>query len=142
MSKQELDNLVKIGQLKVEPRTRAEFDGLVASARKRLADARNKTLSSESRFDLAYNAAHAFSLAALRWNGYRPENRYIVFQALPHTLGLDPPIWRVLAKCHNQRNLAEYEGHSEVDEQLLTDLIRCATLVGAAVAALDPPAEA
>ena len=141
MSKQELDNLAKVGQLKVEPRTRAEFDGLVASAGKRLADARNETLSSESRFDLAYNAAHAFSLAALRWNGYRPVNRYIVFQALPHTLGLDAPIWRVLAKCHNQRNLAEYEGHSDVDERLLTDLIRCATLVGAAVAALDPPAE-
>jgi hypothetical protein len=66
MSKQELDNLVKIGQLKVEARTRAEFDGLVASARNRLADARNETLSCESRFDLAYNAAHAFSLAALR----------------------------------------------------------------------------
>jgi len=32
---------------KVEPGTRAEFNGLVASARKRLADARNETLSSE-----------------------------------------------------------------------------------------------
>jgi hypothetical protein len=142
MSKQELDNLVKIGQLKVEPGTRAEFDGLVASARRRLADARNETLSSESRFDLAYNAAQAFALAALRWNGYRLENRYVVFQAIPDTLGLDAKIWRVLAKCHNQRNLAEYEGHSDVDKQLLTDLIRCATHVETAVAALHPPAEA
>ena len=58
MNKEELENLVKIGQLKVEPGTRAEFDGLVSSARKRLADARNDSLSSESRFDLAYNAAH------------------------------------------------------------------------------------
>jgi hypothetical protein len=142
MNKQELDSLVKIGQLKVEPGARAEFDGLVASARKRLADARNETLSSESRFDLAYNAAHAFALAALRSNGYRPENRYVVFQVLPHTLGLDAKIWRVLAKCHNQRNLAEYEGHSEVDEQLLTDLIRCTTHLEAAAATLDPPAKA
>jgi len=141
MSKQELDNLVKIGQLKVEPRARAEFDGLVVSARKRLADACNETLSAESRFDLAYNAAHAFALAALRWNGYRPENRYVVFQVLPYTLGLDAKIWRVLAKCHNQRNLAEYEGHSEVDERLLTDLIRCTKHVEAAVGALDPPAK-
>jgi hypothetical protein len=92
--------------------------------------------------DLAYNAAHAFALAALRWNGYRPENRYVVFQVLPHTLGLDAKIWRVLAKCHNQRNLAEYEGHSEVDEQLLTDLIRCTTHLEAAAATLDPPAKA
>jgi len=137
---QEFDNLVKIGQLKAEPGTRAEFDGLVNSARKRLADARSEVLSLESRFDLAYNAAHAFALAALRRRGYRPENRYIVFQVLPYTSGLDASVWRVLAKCHDQRNLAEYEGHSDIDEQLLIDLVRCATLLEAAVTALDPPA--
>src|SRR5271163_4222955 len=65
MSKQELENLARIGQIKAEPGTRAEFDGLVDSARKRLADARNARLSFESRFDLAYNAAHAFALAAI-----------------------------------------------------------------------------
>lgn len=142
MSLKELDNLVKIGRLKAEPGTRAEFDSLVDSARKRLADARNESLSSESRFDLAYNAAHAFALAALRRHGYRPENRYVVFQALAHTTGLDAKIWRVLARCHNERNLVEYEGRSEIDGQLLTDLIDCTTRLEAAVAALDPPANA
>jgi len=139
MSNGELDNLVKIGQLKAEPGTQVEFDGLVDSARKRLADARNEKLSFESRFDLAYNAAHAFALAALRRHNHRSGNRYVVFQALPHTLGLDAAIWRVLAKCHNQRNLAEYEGHFEVDEQLLIDLINCTTRLEAAVASLGPP---
>lgn len=139
MSKQELDNLVKIGKLKREPASRAEFNGLIDSARKRLSDARKKDLSSESRFDLAYNAAHAFALAALRRRGYRSENRQIVFQSLGHTLGIETPIWRVLAKCHDQRNLAEYEGHSEVDEKLLSDLIRCATIVEAAIGAVEPP---
>jgi len=139
MSNGELDNLVKIGQLKAEPGTQVEFDGLVDSARKRLADARNEKLSFESRFDLAYNAAHAFALAALRRHNYRSGNRYVVFQVLPHTLGLDAAIWRVLAKCHNQRNLAEYEGHFEVDEQLLIDLINCTTRLEAAVASLGPP---
>ena len=141
MSKQELDNLVKIGQLKAERGSRAEFAGLVASARKRLADSRNESLSSESRFDLAYNAAHAFALSALRQHGYRSENRYVVFQALAHTTSLDPKIWRVLAKCHNERNLAEYEGRSEIDEQLLADLIDCTTKLEAAVLALEPPAD-
>ena len=46
-----------------------------------------KTVMLESRFDLAYNAAHARCLAALRWHGYRPADRYIVFHALPHALG-------------------------------------------------------
>lgn len=141
MSKQELDNLVKIGQLKAERGSRAEFDGLVVSGRKRLTDSRNESLSSESRFDLAYNAAHAFALAALRQHGYRSENRYVVFQALAHTTTLDAKIWRVLAKSHNERNLAEYEGRSEIDEQLLRDLIDCTAKLQAAVLALDPLAE-
>jgi hypothetical protein len=60
---------VRIGQLKAEPPAQAELDGLVRSGRVRLADAENASLSLESRFDLAYNAAHALSLAALRWHG-------------------------------------------------------------------------
>lgn len=64
-----LDNLVRIGQLKTEPPAQAEFDGLVRSGQVRLTDAKNVALSLESRFDLAYNAAHALSLAALRWHG-------------------------------------------------------------------------
>ena len=62
---------------------------MVRAALARLQDASNKANAIESRFDLAYNAAHGLSLAALRWHGYRPGNRYIVFQVLPHTLGLD-----------------------------------------------------
>jgi hypothetical protein len=36
---------------------------------------------------------------------------------------LGPEVWRVLDKCHNTRNLSEYEGLMEVDERLVTDLI-------------------
>jgi hypothetical protein len=66
MSLQALDNLVRARQLKSESAAQSEIDGLVRSGSKRLKDARLKTLSLDSRFDLAYNAAHAFSLAALR----------------------------------------------------------------------------
>lgn len=123
MSSSNLDNLVKTGQLKNEPMNRLECDGLVHSGLARLKDASNITLSIESRFDLAYNAAHALALAALRFLGYRSTNRYLVFQVLPYTLGVGPEVWRVLAKCHDQRNLAEYEGFIEIEEQLLTDLL-------------------
>jgi len=44
-------------------------DGLIRSARVRRADARNASLSAESRFDLADNAAHALALAAWRLFG-------------------------------------------------------------------------
>jgi len=66
-----------------------EIAGLEQSSLVRLADAQNRALSEESRFDLAYNAAHALGLA-LRRRGYRATNRYIVFQVLPHTLGVGP----------------------------------------------------
>lgn len=140
MSNPELDNLVKIGKLKAEPAVRAEFDGLVSSGKNRLADARNEDLFSDSRFDLAYNAAHALALAALRHKGYRSEDRITVFQALAHTLGMEAATWRVLLKAHNERNLAEYEGRTEIDDALLADLIRCATELEKAVTALKPPA--
>lgn len=109
-----LDNLSGPGKsLKSEPADAKELKGLKRAALARLSDAVKTTNSLESRFDLAYNAAHALCLAALRCHGYRPSNRYIVFQVLPHTLGLGPEVWRVLAKCHDIRNLGEYEGESE-----------------------------
>lgn len=136
-----LDNLVRIGQLKAEPPAQAEFDGLVRSGQVRLADAANAALSLESRFDLAYNAAHALSLAAMRWHGYRSENRYQVFQCLTHTLELEAVHWRVLDQAHRKRNLAEYEGHLDVDEALVEALVRAAGTVAERVLVLGPVPE-
>jgi hypothetical protein len=139
MSLRELDSLVAIGTLKAESCDQQEFDGLLDSGRKRLLDARNESLAPESRFDLAYNAAHALSLAALRWHGYRPDRqRYVVFQTLIHTLGTKLEIGRVLDKCHRQRNLVEYEGFFDVDKQLLADLLAATEIVRAAVEKLGP----
>lgn len=135
MTSSPLDNLVRIGKLKAEPPAQAEFDGLVRSGLVRLRDAENAALSLESRFDLAYNAAHALSLAALRWHGYRSENRYLVFQCLEHTVGLEKAQWRVLDQAHNKRNLAEYEGDLDVDDALVEALIRAAQTVAERVAA-------
>lgn len=123
MRSAELDTLARIGKLKREPPTDDEIAGLLRSADERLADARRVELSYSSRFDLAYNAAHALALVALRRAGYRSENRYLVFQTLPHTVGLDATKWRVLAKAHERRNLAEYEGHLERDDRLLAEVI-------------------
>ena len=129
MTNEKLDNLVRIGQLKSEPATEEEIAGLLQSGTVRLADAKNESLSQEYRFDLAYNAAHALSLAALRHAGYRSENRYLVFQCTQHTLDLASEHWRVLDQAHRKRNLAEYEGDIDVDDQLLDALIRVAELI-------------
>ena len=129
-----LENLCGPGQpLRKEAPDAKEFAGLERSGLTRLADAQNEANSLEGRFDLAYNAAHALSLAALRRSGYRSANRYIVFQALQHTAGLGPEVWRVLARCHELRNRGEYAGDLSVDERLLTDLIKACKIVAAAV---------
>ena len=126
MGKDKLDKLVTINQLHIEPFSQSEFDGLMQSGNVRLNDAKNESLSLESRFDLAYNASHALSLAALRWHGYRSGSRYLVFQCLRHTLELPNELWRVMDQAHRKRNLAEYEGHIDVDEQLVDALVRVA----------------
>src|SRR2546428_10001989 len=98
-----LENLCGPGQpLRKEPPDAKELAGLERSGLRRLADAEKQANSLESRFDLAYNAAHA--------------------QALPHTLGVGPEVWRVLARCHELRNGGEYEGDLYVGERLVTGL--------------------
>lgn len=122
MTLQQLHNLVKARQLKPEPPDQAEFANLIIAAKRYLQDARVDGLSEQGQFSLAYSAAHALALAAMRWHGYRSDNRYLVFQCLQHTVGLESTKWRVLDTCHKQRNLAEYEGHLEVAPQLLQEL--------------------
>ena len=117
------------GSLHAEPPDEREIAGLKRSAFARLKDARNDANSLESRFDLVYNAAHALSLAALRRCGFRAKNRYVAFQVLPHTVGVGADVWRVLAKGHEIRNIAEYEGEFDVEERIVADMIAACQVV-------------
>lgn len=134
-----LDRLAGPGNVLAKEASDAkEFDGLVRSGLARLKDGENEANSLESRFDLAYGAAHALCLAALRYHGYRPSKRYIVFQVLPDTLSLGPEVWRVLSKCHDMRNRTEYEGALDVDERLVADLIGACRKVATKIKELPP----
>jgi hypothetical protein len=138
MSSENLARLAQAGKLKAEPPAGKEFDRLLKQGRTYLADS-GKDLSLESRFNLAYEAAYAFSLAALRRSGYRSENRHLVFQCLAHTLALGAEHWRVLALCHERRNAATYHGNFTVDEKLLAGLLQAIDVVLAKLTALPPP---
>lgn len=129
------------GSLQAEPPNANEFARLCAAAARNLADARVQDISLEGRFMFAYGAAHAWCTAALRYHGYRPQNRFIVFQALPHTLGLGPEVWRVLSHAHNRRNKVEYEGGLEISESFVHDVIKACELVADAVKALPALAQ-
>jgi hypothetical protein len=141
MAKPELENLVeRTKQLKREPPSRKEYDGMLKSAQRALTDAQNESIETDSQFDLAVEAAHKFALAALRREGYRSENRITVFQTLVHTVGLNNADLQIFLKAHNERNLAAYQGRVDVDEKLLTNLIAATKRLSAAVAKLSPPA--
>ena len=122
MSSPELENLAKAGKLKREDPAAKELEELRRLADIRLKDAEREDLAFENRFDLAYGAAHAFALLALRRKGYRSENRYLVFQSLVHTAGMPAASWRVLDKAHQRRNAVEYRGIIEQDDRLLEEL--------------------
>jgi len=139
MGKEELDNLVRIGSLKPEAASRSEFEGMVKSARRGLADAQNDSIATDSQFDLACAAAHKFALAALRHQGYRSENRVTVFQALIHTLAVSNADLQIFLKAHNERNLAAYEGRVDIDKRLLADLIGATKRLAGAVGKLTLP---
>lgn len=122
MALEALANLHRIGQLKSEPCNPKEFDRLLKMASARLLDAHLKNMSNEGRFNSAYSAAHAAALAALRWHGYRSENRFTVFQCLAHTLGWPAHQWRVLDAAHQKRNMAEYEGYWDIPESAIDEI--------------------
>ncbi len=61
---------------------------------------------------------------------------------MPHTLGLPAPLARVLAKCHELRNAAEYEGVAPIGEAILADLLKAMEAVSTAVSKLGPPRRA
>ena len=138
MSFQDLNKLVKSGELQILSVENRELQGLLKSAQLRITDATNTALSQDSRFDLACNAAHAAALAALRWHGYRCNKRFEVFQYLEHTLNLDKTHTKIFVICHGRRNIAEYEGRLEIDDKLLEELINATQKLITRVTRLGP----
>src|SRR5262249_22517741 len=66
-----LQNLLKIGQLKIHPPDAREIEQLLVAARRNLRDAHVTSISPETRFDAAYKAVMQSGLAALMMHGYR-----------------------------------------------------------------------
>lgn len=123
----ELDNLVRIGQLDKVPYSPVLLEKMLATARTRLQDAQRADNSAETRFDCAYTAIRAIADAALHQLGYRtPSNRpghhQTTIQCLVHTLNIKPSTVRVLDALRKQRNLSDYEGDL-VTEQALQECL-------------------
>ncbi len=124
---QALKNLAATGQLIPEPTSVEEISGFLMRAEQQLIDARTASLSAASRFSLAYDAAHAFALAALRAHGYRPGrglgHRMVVFSTLVHTVASPVAECAALVRYHTKRNSSEYAGLVNASEAEAGDLI-------------------
>jgi hypothetical protein len=120
-----LQNLERAGRLRPEPADVRELSRYLASAKQFLVDAR-AAIQPASRFMLAYSAAHALAVAALRANDYRTAqergHRRLVFEVLPHSCGAQSADALALVRAHEKRNVVEYDGIAEITEREVADL--------------------
>ena len=131
-----LENLTRTQppRLISEESTQDEVQSFIAIGSQRLADAQITGLSMNSRFVLAYDACFSLAYAALRRSGYRTNknaqrHRSTVISTLEHTIQLGRSKCRVVNNAHTKRNGMEYEGHIDVGNQLVEELIEIAVLI-------------
>ena len=79
-----------------------------------LTDAANPANSLETRFTIANGAGHQFLIAALKMNGYRTTSqkghRMVLYELLDGPVPGAAGAQESLARAHNARNKAEYDG--------------------------------
>lgn len=115
MAHENLDNLVRMGRLMAHTPTRDEIRKLISGAERTLRDAESTSISSASRFTLAYTAIMEAAQAALFANGYRPSkseggHHMTMVQALVITIELEPKRMQVLDAHRRKRNVIDYSG--------------------------------
>lgn len=92
------------------------------------------SLSTETRFNLAYDTAHGFLQVALRMRGYRtqavPGHRVILFELLPVLVPGAAGSQESLTHAHNLRNRIEYDSFIDLPKSLVDDLVGHARSVG------------
>ncbi|RTL57011.1 MAG: hypothetical protein EKK46_03265 [Rhodocyclaceae bacterium] len=135
ISETSLQDLVRMGKLKFAPSAQNEFEQLVRAGRRRLIDARNEALATESRFDIAYNACNVLTLAAFRWKGLRPNTAIPLFLLLPYLMVMDATAKKTLAKSYE---VAHSEGLEPLDYGLAVDLIQVVMNLLSRVEGLGP----
>ncbi len=89
-----LQNLLKIGALAEHVTAADQVDRMLASAGRSIDDARQESISLETRLDAAYRAVMQVSMVALWANGLRPSksapgHHSTMIQSLTHSVGLD-----------------------------------------------------
>jgi hypothetical protein len=125
-----LQNLLKIGQLEEHETDTTQVGRMLQSAARSIADARQESISPETRLDAAYRAITQLSMVALWANGFRPPkskpgHHQTMIQSLVHTVELDRDDMLLLDTFRVKRNAIDYTGE-DVDEASVSECIGAA----------------
>ncbi len=110
---------------------------MLAAAERSIADARQFSISPETRLDAAYRAIMQLAMVALWANGFRPVksmpgHHQIIIQTLVRSIGLDSDRMRLLDTFRVKRNAIDYTGEA-VDTVSVEACIDAASRLLAAV---------
>jgi len=125
-----LRNLLKIDQLAQHETNANQVGKMLAAAERSVADAREDSISPETRLDAAYRAITQLSTVALWANGYRPSksrpgHHQTMIQSLVHSIKLDRDQVLLLDTFRVKRNAIDYTGDA-VDESSVEACIEAA----------------
>lgn len=125
-----LQNLLKIGQLEEHKTNADQVRRMLDSAERSIADARQASISLETRLDAAYRAITQLCMVALWANGFRPSrskpgHHQTMIQSLVHSIGLDQDQMLLLNTFRVKRNAIDYTG-DDVDEASVDECIEAA----------------
>jgi hypothetical protein len=125
-----LENLLKIGKLEEHETDAEQVNRMIESATRSISDARQESISSETRLDAAYRAITQLCLVALWANGFRtskstPGHHQTMIQSIVHSVGLDPDQMVLLDTFRVKRNAIDYTGE-DVDQASVAECIAAA----------------
>jgi len=125
-----LQNLLKIGQLEEHETDASQVSRMLESAERSIADARQASISPETRLDAAYRAITQLSMIALWANGFRPAkskpgHHQTMIQSLIHTVELNRDDMLLLDTFRVKRNAIDYTGE-DVDQASVSECIGAA----------------
>ena len=125
-----LQNLLKAGQLERHDTDADQVRRMLQSAERSINDARQESISLETRLDAAYRAITQLCMVAMWANGYRPArskpgHHQTMIQSLVHSgvLGRDEML--LLDTFRVKRNAIDYTG-DHVDEGSVDECVRAA----------------
>jgi len=125
-----LQNLLKIGQLEEHETSAEQVRRMLDSAERGITDARQESISPETRLDPAYRAITQLCMVALWANGCRPSkskpgHHKTMIQSLVHSIGLDRDQMLLLDTFRVKRNAIDYTG-DDVDVASVDECIEAA----------------